>query len=329
MPLSSLQSNRFNRSMNDLGNSGSSKTIALPENYDAMLTCSLSANCTFTMPSPVNGYKFSLLLKQDSTGGRTASFTNVKWPGDNIPTISTTPMNMDIINFFSDGTNWYGYLGNSQNFDSTAAGSDRYFSNVITLLHGDSSPIIDSSSSALSFTSTNVSVSATQSKFGGSSLFFPNSASYGVISFPNSPSILNLSTNNFTIEFWLYQTTLSGIQRWITNEILNGITIRWDNDGIQVYTLDDSGNYTFFKNGSISANTWTHIAVVRDNGTITIYKDGNSLGTMSVNYSLTLNAATISSGEYFKGYMDDIRITKNTARYTSNFSVPIAAFPNY
>jgi hypothetical protein len=313
--------------MNDLGNSGSSKTIALPENYDAMLTCSLSANCTFTMPSPVNGYKFSLLLKQDATGGRTASFTNVKWPGDSIPTISTTPMNMDIINFFSDGTNWYGYLGNSQNFDSTAAGSDRYFENVILLMHGDSSPIIDSSSSVLSLTSTNVSVSAAQSKFGGSSLFFP-SDSAGVINFPSN-SVLNLSTNNFTIEFWLYQTTLSGIQRWINNEILNGITIRWDNNGIQVYTLDGSGNYTFFKNGSISTNVWTHIAVVRNNETITIYKDGTSQGTMSVNYSLTLNTASISSGESFQGYMDEIRITKNTARYTSNFSVPIAPFPNY
>jgi hypothetical protein len=315
--------------MNDLGNSGSSKTIALPENYDAMLTCSLSANCTFTMPSPVNGYKFSLLLKQDATGGRTAIFTNVKWPSDSIPTISTTAMNMDIVNFFSDGTNWYGYLGNSQNFDSTAAGSDRYFSNVITLLHGDSSPIIDSSSSSLSLTSTNVSVSATQSKFGGSSLFFPSSSS-GTINFPSN-AVFNLSTNNFTIEFWLYQTTLSGIQRWFNGEVLNGITIRWDTNGIQVYTLDGSGNYTFFKSGSISANTWTHIAVVRNNGTITIYKDGSSQGTMSVGYALNLSNTQISAGnsEYFQGYMDEIRITKNTARYTSNFSVPIAAFPNY
>jgi hypothetical protein len=329
MPLSKLQSNRFNRSMSDLGSSGSSKTIVLPENYDALLTCSLSANCTFTMPSPVNGYKFSLLLKQDATGGRTATFTNIKWPEDNIPTISTTPMNMDIINFFSDGTNWYGYLGNSQNFDSTAAGSDRYFSNVVALLHGDSSPIIDSSSSALSLTSTNVSVSDTQSKFGGSSLFFPSS-SYGVINFPSN-AVLNLSTNNFTIEFWLYQTTLSGIQRWFNGETNNGITIRWDSNGIQVYTLDGSGNYTFFKSGSISVNTWTHIAVVRNNGTITIYKDGSSQGTMGVNYTLNLSNFQISASnsEYFQGYMDDIRITKNTARYTTNFSVPIAAFPNY
>jgi hypothetical protein len=315
--------------MNDLGSSGSSKTIVLPENYNAMLTCSLSANCTFTMPSPVNGYQFSLLLKQDVTGGRTAIFTNVKWPGDIIPTISTTAMNMDIINFFSDGTNWYGYLGNSQNFDSTAAGSDRSFSNVIALLHGDSSPIIDSSSSALSLTSTNVSVSATQSKFGGSSLFFPSS-SYGLINFPSN-AVLNLSTNNFTIEFWLYQTSLSGIQRWFNGEFNNGITIRWDSNGIQVYTLDGSSTYTFFKSGSISVNTWTHIAVVRNNGTITIYKDGSSQGTMGVNYTLNLSNSQISASnsEYFQGYMDDIRITKNTARYTSNFSVPIAAFPNY
>ena len=30
----------------------------------------------------------------------------------------------------------------------------------------------------------------------------------------------------------------------------------------------------------------------------------------------------------FVGYMDDIRITKGVARYTSGFSVPTEAFPN-
>jgi hypothetical protein len=30
----------------------------------------------------------------------------------------------------------------------------------------------------------------------------------------------------------------------------------------------------------------------------------------------------------FNGYMDDIRVTRGIARYTSNFSVPGAAFPD-
>jgi hypothetical protein len=61
------------------------------------------------MPTVTAGKGFVLILVQDSTGGRTAVFTSVKWPSNTAPTLTTTATTgRDIITFLSDGTNWYG-----------------------------------------------------------------------------------------------------------------------------------------------------------------------------------------------------------------------------
>jgi hypothetical protein len=90
-----------------IGNSGTSQTLALTNG--TVQTVTLTGNCTFTMPTATAGKSFILIIVQDSTGGRTATFTSVKWPGGTAPTITTTATTgRDIISFFADGTNWYG-----------------------------------------------------------------------------------------------------------------------------------------------------------------------------------------------------------------------------
>ena len=90
-----------------IGNSGTSQTLSLTNG--TVQTVTLTGNCTFTMPTVTAGKSFILILVQDGTGGRTATFTSVKWPGGTAPTITTTATTgRDIISFFADGTNWYG-----------------------------------------------------------------------------------------------------------------------------------------------------------------------------------------------------------------------------
>ena len=101
-----------------------------------------------------------------------------------------------------------------------------------------------------------------------------------------------------------------------------------------------TNNYSIAE-GSVSAvaDTWYHLAVVRNGSTITLYKDGTSIGTpvtsVTGDFNVDTDSPIITIGgqynnagtreEFFGGYLDDIRFS-NTARYTSNFSRPTAPF---
>jgi hypothetical protein len=88
-----------------IGNSSTAQTIALTNG--TVQTCTLTGNCTFTMPTATAGKSFILILSTGA-GSFTATFTSVKWPSNSAPTITTTASRWDILTFVSDGTNWYG-----------------------------------------------------------------------------------------------------------------------------------------------------------------------------------------------------------------------------
>ena len=80
---------------------------ALTANQVATLT--LTANTTFDAPTQmVDGAFYSLIIIQDGTGSRTASWNTVfKWAGGTAPTLTTTAAAKDIFVWRSDGTNMY------------------------------------------------------------------------------------------------------------------------------------------------------------------------------------------------------------------------------
>ena len=66
-------------------------------------------NETFTFTAPTKVCNLLLVMKQDGTGSRTATWpATVKWPGGTAPTLSTAANSVDIISFYYDGTNYYG-----------------------------------------------------------------------------------------------------------------------------------------------------------------------------------------------------------------------------
>ena len=89
-------------------NTGTAYTISLANGSVQYLT--LTGNCTYTFPTPVAGVSFTLIQRQDGTGGRTVTWpSTVDWPGATAPTLTSTANRVDKFIFTAiDGSNWLG-----------------------------------------------------------------------------------------------------------------------------------------------------------------------------------------------------------------------------
>lgn len=88
-------------------NTGSAYTVSLANGTVQILT--LTANCTYTFPTPTAGKSFLLVQYQDGSGSRTVTWpASVKWPSSAAPTLTSTASKADVFAFTSDGTNWIG-----------------------------------------------------------------------------------------------------------------------------------------------------------------------------------------------------------------------------
>ena len=211
----------------------------------------------------------------------------------------------------------------------------------------------DSSEAAGDFKSYGgASISTAQSKFGTQSLYFDGQpGSY----FARQANRWML-TDDFTLEMWFRPTELppagkgGGLYMHASDIAYGG----WRNLSHTIILLDSgnilyaankdnvessSGRTNIFSSATANLNQWNHVAVVRNGLTITMYLNGANVGSSYVGFS-TLNSfqswgvetlgyyADGSVGAWpFKGYIDEVRLTKSSARYTgSTYTVPTAKF---
>jgi len=107
----------------------------------------------------------------------------------------------------------------------------------------------------------------------------------------------------------------------------------------------------YFNTGSRSLSTWSHNALTRSGSTWRFFRDGfstnlnfgssriggygvvggprtGSIGTAYIGGYESLRNTNLGPQQYyFNGYIDDLRITKHVARYTTNFVVPTTSYP--
>ena len=151
---------------------------------------------------------------------------------------------------------------------------------------------------------------------------------------------LTLDGSDFTIEGWFYRTSTASKQTLVNFALPhNTIIISLNRTGVgdtYVYLGNGSGwsngatpSINSGSNYPIPINTWNHVALVNNSGTITLYHNGYSVGTtttlptgMTGNLRLGAYRTASASGEYFSGYISGFRVVKGTAVYTGNFTPP-------
>ena len=223
-----------------------------------------------------------------------------------------------------------------------AGGGDPYFANVSLLLHCDgtngSTTFMDSSASPKTVTRTGTTVSTAQSKFGGASAIF--SSPTDKLTVPSS-SAFNFGADDFCVEAWIRPNSVTSdatrmiIDRGNFSDFTPWMLTQFNNN-LRFAGSANATSWAFdiFADASLNVNTLYHVAGTRSCNVFRLFCNGVQIGTQTVSTTLFdgSNAVVIgnqnSNNLLFEGYMDDIRITKGVARYTSGFSVPTEAFPN-
>lgn len=170
-------------------------------------------------------------------------------------------------------------------------------------------------------------------KYGTASAYFDGTGDY--LDTPSSQDF-NFGSGDFTVEMWLYHTPGVGETGFFIASTAVTANAGWLlnlESSTLTYTLNGVPGPLYSSN--IPQNQWVHVALVRSSGTVKLYQNGVSgaTSTNTANISqagnLYLGRGHASSTGMWKGYIDEVRITKGVARYTSNFTPPSAAFPEF
>ena len=146
-------------------------------------------------------------------------------------------------------------------------------------------------------------------------------------------------TGDFTVDFWLYLPSNAASlknQKILGCSLYSGGWQGWhikkDNANLRL-NFEGTGSLGGFNtqfSSDVAVETWTHVAVVRSGTTTSGYLNGTS--AMSFSQSGTVQTSghdfvvgmehNDASWDYPVMHIDEIRISKGIARWTSNFTAP-------
>lgn len=263
------------------------------------------------------------------------SATSYTW-SDQVFYSGYTPIGQNVYGYISDVRLTNGTAIYSSNFVPPTRSLTNYSTTIPSaiLLNFTNGGIVDQHSSNVLETSGNAQLSTNVKKYGNASMYFDGTGDYLYSSSP----LFFLGTSDFTIECWVFANTGStnnGIFQISATAggFLAGnpsLAIAYYNGNLNGYIANSSASTA--TSGRFTANTWHHLAVVRSSSVTKLYLDGilettvGTAGSIADTYDYTgtylIVGGYYSTSYLFNGYIDDFRITRGYARYTSTFTPP-------
>jgi hypothetical protein len=222
--------------------------------------------------------------------------------------------------------------------------ADPFISNVTLLCHcngtNGGTTFTDNSPQARPLTAAGAplpTTSSTQAKFGATSCFI-GAASGSYVDVGGALADFDFGSAPFTMEAWIYLTAINA-----TCPVLARITVPGPNTSFWFGVSSGYSRFWYYSGGvqkdyfqtpSIGINAWRHLAV--DSGgngtTLRVYVDGVVITPTAT--MLPVDATTTSArmgndqtnSVPFKGYIDEVRVTKGVQRYNGAFTPPTAPF---
>jgi hypothetical protein len=291
---------------------------------------------------PLNAWTHIAFVRSGTGTNQTALYIN----GTSIAT-ATNSQNFSnttlAVGASNDGSQFpfLGYIGDIRFLKGTAQYTAAFtpptapltnITNTSLLLNFTNAGITDATAKNDLETVGNAQISTTQSKFGGSSMYFDGTGDWLLL--PASPNMA-MGTGDFTWECWIYATAASDQPIYecrSTTSNTDGFTVTaFSSTVIRVYT----NNVLVTATISNYLNTWTHVAFTRAGSTNRLFINGTLQNTNTASDNFSNQVAVVGGGRYssnnidksFTGYIDDLRVTKGYARYTATFTPPTSAFP--
>ena len=191
------------------------------------------------------------------------------------------------------------------------------------------------------------SVNSYNMKFSQALSIYPTVGNY---IYADDSEDFNFGNGDFTVDFWMFANRLPNINVGThgdytalfsqrtghnSNQSISFFLTSKDLDGWYLgISYDGSTEIGIRIAYSFSTYTWYHIAVIRNGADLNVYIDGILSNTYNISTNALYNstspfkigAASYTGGDdahTFDGYIDEFRVSKGIARWTSNFTPPI------
>lgn len=212
-------------------------------------------------------------------------------------------------------------------------------------MSGTNAAIYDATGTVNLFSVGNAAITSTATKkYAASSIYFDGGSF--LMPYPHNNKAYAFRTNDFTVEAWVNRDNYANSYQAIVNIISdkattgNPIGYGWNltlstsfRPQALVYTNNSATGTTIVGASALVPNQWYHLAMVRNGLSFSLYVDGVMVAntTLSAGFDINPNPATLLNigtygngawGNYFKGYIEDLRITYGVAQYTENFTPP-------